>query len=137
MGYCPPALTCAFVPPERCGTGGCGSKAGGASLTLAIPHTSLHSLTQDPAPIFQVGIEDCLHIEFEYDRTRYALGDVVTGRVHFLLVRIRIKFMELAVIRKESVSGGSKWVDYSAVGGRSSSMLVIMIFRWLLGMHCR
>ena len=56
----------------------------------------------------EVGIEDCLHIEFEYDRTRYHLADVVTGRVHFLLVRIRIKFMELAVIRKETVNGGGE-----------------------------
>lgn len=50
----------------------------------------------------EVGIEDCLHIEFEYDRTRYHLSDVVTGRVNFLLVRIKIKYMELAVIRREA-----------------------------------
>lgn len=50
----------------------------------------------------EVGIEDCLHIEFEYDRTRFHLADVITGRVNFLLVRIKIKYMELAVIRRES-----------------------------------
>jgi vacuolar protein sorting-associated protein 26 len=50
-----------------------------------------------------VGIEDCLHIEFEYDATRLALDDDVTGRVHFLLVRIRLRTMELALVRRETV----------------------------------
>ena len=35
----------------------------------------------------EVGIEDCLHIEFEYDKGAYHLGDVVAGRIFFLLVR--------------------------------------------------
>ena len=56
----------------------------------------------DSSVKLEVGIEDCLHIEFEYDRTRYHLADVVTGRVNFLLVRIKIKYMELAVIRREA-----------------------------------
>ncbi|KAF5835363.1 vacuolar protein sorting-associated protein 26-domain-containing protein [Dunaliella salina] len=34
----------------------------------------------------EVGIEDCLHIEFEYDRARYHLQDVVVGKIYFLLV---------------------------------------------------
>ena len=34
----------------------------------------------------EVGIEDCLHIEFEYDKARYHMQDVVVGRIHFLLV---------------------------------------------------
>jgi len=50
----------------------------------------------------EVGIEDCLHIEFVYDRTSFHLNDVVTGRVFFLLVRIKIKLMELALIRREA-----------------------------------
>jgi vacuolar protein sorting-associated protein 26 len=33
----------------------------------------------------EVGIEDCLHIEFEYDKARYHLKDVVVGRIYFLL----------------------------------------------------
>lgn len=39
------------------------------------------------APQMEVGIEDCLHIEFEYDRGAYHLTDTVLGRIHFLLVR--------------------------------------------------
>lgn len=66
-----------------------------------------HTTVQQPAEAdtsvkLEVGIEDCLHIEFEYDRTRFHLADVITGRVHFMLVRIKIKYMELAVIRRES-----------------------------------
>ena len=49
----------------------------------------------------EVGIEQCLHIEFEYDKSRYHLNDVVIGKVYFLLVRIKIKSMELAIIKRE------------------------------------
>ena len=34
----------------------------------------------------EVGIEDCLHIEFEYDKAAYHLRDVVVGHIYFLLV---------------------------------------------------
>lgn len=49
----------------------------------------------------EVGIEQCLHIEFEYDKSKYHLNDVVIGKVYFLLVRIKIKSMELAIIKRE------------------------------------
>jgi vacuolar protein sorting-associated protein 26 len=55
----------------------------------------------------EVGIEDCLHIEFEYNKARYHLRDVVLGRIFFLLVRIRIKHMELAIIKRESSGTGA------------------------------
>ena len=50
----------------------------------------------------EVGIEECLHIEFEYDKSKYHLEDVVIGKVYFLLVRIKIKSMELAIVKRES-----------------------------------
>merc|ERR1712146_313595 len=62
----------------------------------------------------EVGIEDCLHIEFEYDRSKYHLKDVVVGKVYFLLVRIRIKHMELNIIRRETTNtsgGGQQQID--------------------------
>ncbi|KAJ2654852.1 Vacuolar protein sorting-associated protein 26 [Coemansia sp. RSA 1200] len=49
-----------------------------------------------------VGIEDCLHIEFEYTKSRYHLKDVIVGKIYFLLVRIKIKHMELSIIRRET-----------------------------------
>lgn len=56
--------------------------------------------------VWQVGIEDCLHIEFEYNKSRYHLRDVVHGKIFFLLVRIKIKNMEVAIIRRESPAAG-------------------------------
>ena len=55
----------------------------------------------------KVGIEDCLHIEFEYNKTKYHLKDVVIGKIYFLLVRLKIKHMELEVRRRESTGTGS------------------------------
>ena len=55
----------------------------------------------------EVGIEDCLHIEFEYSKGKYHLDDVVVGKIYFLLVRIRIKHMELEIRRRESTGTGA------------------------------
>lgn len=85
----------------------------------------------------EVGIEDCLHIEFEYNKSkyvvqyfsmcerslltlygafaylyvepilsRYHLKDVIIGKIYFLLVRIKIKNMELEIRRRESTGSG-------------------------------
>jgi len=61
----------------------------------------------------EVGIEECLHIEFEYDKSKYHLNDVVIGKVYFLLVRIKIKSMELAIVKRESAGSGSNMVNDS------------------------
>ncbi|CAO2149838.1 unnamed protein product [Urochloa humidicola] len=55
----------------------------------------------------EVGIEDCLHIEFEYSKSKYNLKDVIVGKIYFLLVRIKIKNMELEIRRRESTGSGS------------------------------
>ena len=66
---------------------------------------AVHTLSQFPelnnSLKMEVGIEDCLHIEFEYNKAKYHLKDTVVGKIYFLLVRIKIKHMELAIIRKE------------------------------------
>merc|ERR1719480_25654 len=54
----------------------------------------------------EVGIEDCLHIEFEYSQSKYHLKDVIVGKVYFLLVRIKIKHMEIAIIKRETTGSG-------------------------------
>lgn len=61
----------------------------------------------------EVGIEDCLHIEFEYDKSKYHMKDVVVGKVYFLLVRIKIKHMELNIVRRETTgaSGSAQKTD--------------------------
>nr|KJB52518.1 hypothetical protein B456_008G266300 [Gossypium raimondii] len=55
----------------------------------------------------EVGIEDCLHIEFEYNKSKYHLKDVIIGKIYFLLVRIKIKNMDLEIRRRESTGSGA------------------------------
>ncbi|KAH8982353.1 vacuolar protein sorting 26, isoform CRA_b [Lactarius hatsudake] len=62
----------------------------------------------------EVGIEDCLHIEFEYNKSKYHSKDVIVGKIYFLLVRIKIKHMELSIIRRETT--GSPPNQYSEGG---------------------
>lgn len=56
----------------------------------------------------EVGIEDYLHIEFEYDKFKYHLDDVVVGKVYFLLCRIKMKHMELSIVRREMIASGDR-----------------------------
>ncbi|KAM7493164.1 hypothetical protein LguiB_027773 [Lonicera macranthoides] len=55
----------------------------------------------------EVGIEDCLHIEFEYNKSKYHLKDVIIGKIYFLLLRIKIKNMDLEIRRRESTGSGA------------------------------
>ncbi|KAL4823626.1 hypothetical protein H8958_005770 [Nasalis larvatus] len=54
----------------------------------------------------EVGIEDCLHIEFEYNKSKYHLKDVIVGKIYFLLVRIKINHMEIDIIKRETTGTG-------------------------------
>ena len=38
---------------------------------------------------------------------RYHLRDVVVGKIYFLLVRIKIKHMEISIIKRESAGTGT------------------------------
>ncbi|VDD90870.1 unnamed protein product, partial [Enterobius vermicularis] len=68
-----------------------------------IVHTLSSYPDTDNSIKMEVGIEDSLHIEFEYNRSKYHLKDVIVGKIYFLLVRIKIKYMEIAIIKKETV----------------------------------
>ncbi|KZV27814.1 vacuolar protein sorting-associated protein 26A [Dorcoceras hygrometricum] len=57
--------------------------------------------------MMEVGIEDCLHIEFEYNKSKYHQKDVILGKIYFLLVRIKIKNMDLEIRRRESTGSGT------------------------------
>jgi len=56
----------------------------------------------------EVGIEDCLHIEFEFNKQNYHLEDVIIGKIDFVLVKIKLKYMEIALIRREISGEGAK-----------------------------
>ena len=60
----------------------------------------------------EVGIEDCLHIEFEYNRSKYHLKDVVIGKIYFLLVRLKIKHMEIEIRKRESTGAGFPFLSF-------------------------
>ncbi|XP_076471030.1 vacuolar protein sorting-associated protein 26B-like isoform X3 [Babylonia areolata] len=70
----------------------------------------VHTLSQYPemnnSIKMEVGIEDCLHIEFEYNKCKYHLKDVIVGKIYFLLVRIKIRYMELAIVKRETTGAG-------------------------------
>jgi len=70
----------------------------------------------------EVGIEECLHIEFEYQSSKYTLKDVVTGNVFFNLVRIKIKQMEIAIVRKETVGAGQNSETHKETLGKYEVM---------------
>lgn len=65
----------------------------------------------------EVGIEDCLHIEFEYDKSKYHTRDVIIGKVYFLLVRLKVKYMEIDIIRRETTGSNpaSQLVDNDTI----------------------
>ncbi len=56
----------------------------------------------------EVGIEDCLHIEFEYNKSKYHLKDAIIGKIYFLLVRIKVKYMELAIMKREIIGDNAQ-----------------------------
>lgn len=64
--------------------------------------------TVNPSIKMEVGIDQCLHLEFEYQKSKFFPGEPVVGKVFFLLVRIKIKYMELAILRKETVGVGDQ-----------------------------
>ena len=72
--------------------------------TIYILNRSIRNYTHKTC--FQVGIEECLHIEFEYNKSKYHLKDVIVGKIYFLLVRIKIKHMEIAIIKRETTGSG-------------------------------
>uniref|UniRef100_A0A2K6L8F6 VPS26, retromer complex component B n=1 Tax=Rhinopithecus bieti TaxID=61621 RepID=A0A2K6L8F6_RHIBE len=53
----------------------------------------------------EAGIEDCLHIEFEYNKSKYHLKDVIVGKIYFLLNDTIAKYeiMDGAPVRGESI----------------------------------
>jgi vacuolar protein sorting-associated protein 26 len=56
----------------------------------------------------EVGIEDWLHLIFEVDRSKFHLKDCISGCVTFKKVSIRLKSMELQIIKRETITAGSQ-----------------------------
>ncbi len=61
----------------------------------------------------EVGIEDCLHIEFQFPKSHYELNDCLVGNVSFKLVKINIKYMEVNIIKRELTGQGTSGKSFS------------------------
>lgn len=97
-------------------------------MTLIV-HTLSSYPENEPNIKMEVGIEDCLHIEFEYNKSKYDLADVIVGKIYFLLVRIKIKNMEISIMRRESVgSGPSLFHETDSVGKFEVLLLLYALF---------
>ncbi|CAR30463.1 retromer subunit PEP8 [Lachancea thermotolerans CBS 6340] len=67
------------------------------------PAPALSKSSDDAKPVkLDIGIENCLHIEFEYSKSQYSLKDVIVGRIYFLLTRLKVKHMELSLVTRET-----------------------------------
>lgn len=64
----------------------------------------------NPPINLEVGIEECLHIEFEFSASKFHLKDCIVGKVNFNLVRIKIKQMDMALIRRETLGQGQSQI---------------------------
>ena len=71
--------------------------------------------TVNPPIKMEVGIEECLHIEFEFANSKFHLKECILGKVNFNLVRIKIKLMELSIIRRETVGSGQNAITENEV----------------------
>lgn len=62
--------------------------------------------SNDPIKL-EVGIEDWLHLIFEVTRSKYHLKDCIAGQVTFKKVSIRLKSMEVQIIKRETITVGN------------------------------
>ena len=120
----------AIGPPEEvlqavaAGQAGGGGAASASSSSVGTVGSSAgpNGVVRGGAIKMEVGIEDCLHIEFTYDRGVYRLGDTLCGKIEFLLVRIRIKQMDLEIRRREVTGTGAGVVNESKTIARFEVM---------------
>jgi len=66
----------------------------------------------EPQPLSKVkmdiGIDENLHIEFEFNKGKFALKDLLEGNVNFILTKLKLKRMDLEIVKKEIISGKSE-----------------------------
>lgn len=70
-------------------------------------HVSQEIVEPNPVLKMEVGVENAMHIEFEYSKSKYYLEDVVIGKIYFLLVRLKIKNMEISLNKVETSGTGA------------------------------
>ena len=62
-------------------------------------------LSEENKPIkLEVGIDEWLHLIFEMDQRNFGLKDICTGKVTFKKANIKLKSMEIQIIKKEIIN---------------------------------
>lgn len=74
-------------------------------FAVQLPTPELENEGQIPIKM-EVGIEECLHIEFLYEKSNYHLKDCLVGKVSFQLVKLKIKSMDISIERRETFGSG-------------------------------
>ena len=68
---------------------------------------SIDKMPTDLQPLkAEVGIQDVLHVEFVIQNPVFDCGSVIIGKVHFLVVKIRIVNMCIQIMRTEQFNNG-------------------------------
>eukprot|EP00756_Hemistasia_phaeocysticola_P023441 Hpha_TRINITY_DN15892_c0_g7::TRINITY_DN15892_c0_g7_i1::g.187293::m.187293/K18466/VPS26; vacuolar protein sorting-associated protein 26 len=71
----------------------------------------------------EVGVENCLHIEFEFDKRAYHLRDTVHGVINFHMVQgIKLRSVELTVVCRETIGSGRSAMHFARTVGQLEVM---------------
>ncbi|KAJ5067310.1 vacuolar protein sorting-associated protein [Anaeramoeba ignava] len=72
--------------------------------------------------LMEVGIQDCIHLQFEYTKSNFHLNDVLIGKVFYLLSRIKVNLMEISIIKREIIGRGEEIEYHNEVVGKFEIM---------------
>ncbi|KAK7034885.1 vacuolar protein sorting-associated protein 26-domain-containing protein [Favolaschia claudopus] len=64
-----------------------------------IVHVAVAPSLQPATQVEWGGVPDSLHFEVEIHRPEYSVNDIIVGQVRFLLMRMKVKKMELSIIQ--------------------------------------
>ncbi len=65
------------------------------------------SLNSNEPYSHEIGIEDWIHIMVDFEKSKYHLEDVISGLITFKKVSLKLHFMELQIIKKETLGIGA------------------------------
>jgi len=54
----------------------------------------------------EVGIDNLVHLEYELFQNKYHLKDCVLGKVYFVEVKMKVKLVELQIVKIETIGTG-------------------------------
>jgi len=54
----------------------------------------------------EVGIDNLVHLEYELFQNKYHLRDCVLGKVYFVEVKMKVKLVELQIVKIETIGTG-------------------------------